>query len=121
MNATQPVIPAVIDHRNMERLLSALLDEPEFRIGPNGYKPTGDEWYRSKVWLEFPTGELAKDGLTTLALVGRANPEHAALTGDEGFNAQGLEGKVRIRKDLFGALMNLRDLLPQHRGRIVTR
>jgi hypothetical protein len=50
---------------------------------------------------------------------GAKNYETTRLTGQEGFNAQGLEGKVRVRKPLFNALMNM-DLLPRNRARILT-
>ncbi len=83
------------------------------------YKPTGDEWYRQRVRLQFPTGEAARDGLTTMALIGRNHHTTEGLDGKEGFNAQGLEGRVTVHKDLFSALMNLRDLLKPGRGRIV--
>jgi len=66
-----------------------------------------------------PTGELCEDGLKTLALVGRGEYSTVALTGKEGFNAQGLEGKVVISKPLFNALMAMRDLINPHRGRIL--
>ena len=111
----------IITHKNIRQYLDRLQREPEFKIGPNTYKPTGEEWYRTRVRLECPAGELAKDGLTTMALVGRGEYRTESLTGKEGFNAQGLEGKVVIEKDLFSALMNLRDLLPDGRGRIVLK
>jgi hypothetical protein len=114
-----PVIPAVIDHKNIGPLLAAVSAEPYFQCGVSVlYNP--DAWYWRPVILEVPTGELAEDGMKTLALVGvGGNYETCALTGREGFAAQGLEGKVRIRKPLFNALMNLRDLIMAHRGRIV--
>jgi hypothetical protein len=108
----------VITHKNLDRYLQQLLKEPEFQIGRHG-PADPDAWYRRQCWLEVATGELAKDPLTTLAIVGRANPESASLDGTEGFDAQGLEHKVRIRKELFMALMNMRDLIGLHRGRIV--
>ena len=114
---TSPKIPHVVTHANMGPLLDALLAEPEFAC-PMGKAPE-DAWYRREVILEVPLGELAKDGLTTLALVGCGRPATAPLTGKEGFSAQGLEGKAVIMKDLFSALMNLRDLVPVHRGRIL--
>lgn len=130
-------VPNIITHKNMQPLLEQLTKEAEFQLGPTTYKPTGQEWYRQPVRLEMPMGELAKDGLQTIALVGRRRtcPGHlqfqphmadaffqiGSLTGKEGFNAQGLEGKVIIHKDLFTALLNLRDLIPVHRGRIVVK
>jgi len=119
-----PKLPKYITHKNMKPVLDAIAKEPFFQIGSN-VEHTGQEWFHQEVTLEFPLGEIAKDGLTTMALVGRAREEGrmetCSLTGKEGFAAQGLEGKVRIRKDLFGALMNMRDTLPEFRGRIVTR
>lgn len=117
----EPDIPPVIYHSNMEPLLDALQQEPEFQPGPQKTYPQA--WYRRKVYLEFPTGELAEGGLKRMALVGwpaagKREPQHLPIKGDDRFNAQGLEGKVRVEKDLFGALMNM-DLLPVHRGRIV--
>ncbi len=108
-----------IDHKTIGPYLDRLQTEQEFRPGPNTYKPTGDEWYRQRVRLEFPTGEACEEGLKSLALIGRNVSETLALDGSEGFDAQGLEGKVSVQKDLFMALMNLRDLLPAGRGRIV--
>jgi hypothetical protein len=110
----------VITHRNIGPYLKRLQREPEFKIGKT-YRPTGDEWYRTQCRLEFPTGEAAKDGLTSMALIGQRSHSHESLTGKEGFDAQGLEGKVVVWKDLFTALMNLRDLLPERRGRIVLK
>jgi len=107
----------IITHKNINKWLDRLQCEPEFQPGPAPIIP--DAWYRQQVTLEVPTGELAKDGLTTLAIIGRSYPEIVPLTGKEGFAAQGLEGKAQITKDLFGALMNMRDLIPANRGRIV--
>ena len=111
-------VPRTITHKNIRPLLVALQAEPWSQCGSKA--PYEHEaWYWEPCYLEVPTGELAKDGLTTMALVGRGVPEHCSLTGKEGFVAQGLEGKVRIRKPLFNALMNLRDIVPEYRGRIV--
>ena len=109
----------IITHENLQKYLYRLLKEDEFSPGYKG-KSDPDKWYRELVWLEFPTGEAARSGLQTLALIGKHNPEHVSIDGTEGFNAQGLEGKVRVRKELFSALMNMRDLLPKNRGRIIT-
>lgn len=114
-------IPRVITHANIQPLLDALLEEPEFKIGAPTVKYDPSKWYRQSVTLEVPTGELAKDGLTAMALRGQSVPVITELTGKEQFNAQGLEGKVQIRKELFSALMNMRDLIAPCRGRIVTR
>ena len=107
-----------ITHANMDALLDRLATEQEFQ--PGQQKTVPDAWYREQVILEFPSGELCKGALASLALLGRRAPVVAELTGKEGFNAQGLEGKVVVRKDLFGALMNRRDILPEYRGRIVS-
>ena len=114
-------VPRMIDHDNMQPLLDALEEEPCYQPGPSAPMPQPEDWHQQLVWLEFPTGEAARDGLTTLALIGRNYNETASLDGREGFLAQGLEGKVRVQKPLFSALMNLRDILPKRRGRIVTR
>jgi len=112
-------LPDIITHKNLEPILDAIAKEPCFQPGQqNAARP---EWVDRIVTLEFPLGELAKDALTTLALVGSEKPEPMGLTGKEGFNAQGLEGKVQIKKPLFNAAMNLRLVLPVHRGRILTR
>lgn len=112
-------MPLVITHKNIREYLARLEREPEFKIGHKGYMPTGDEWYRQRVKLQFPTGEIAMDGLTTLALIGRNHYVTEGLDGKEGFDAQGLEGRVSVEKDLFSALMNLRDILKPGRGRII--
>ena len=70
--------------------------------------------------LEFPLGELAEEGLKTVALVARSEHWTEPLTGKEGFTAQGLEGKVLVVKGLFGALINM-DLMAEHRARILTK
>jgi hypothetical protein len=108
----------IITHANMRPLLDLLQHESEFQCGTE-YRATGKEWYREIVTLEFPLGELAEDRLKTMALIGLNPPAPLPLTGKEGFNAQGLGGKAQVRKDLFMALMNLRDLLPEERGRII--
>jgi len=113
-------LPKVITHKNIQPLLNAICNEPEFKIGSKS-EYDASKWYRQTVTLEVAAGELCKDGLTTLALVGRSPYQSEPLTGKEQFNAQGLEGKVVIRKELFGALMNMRDLIAVNRGRIVTR
>src|SRR5262249_48343257 len=113
-------LPKIITHKNIEPILSALTDEAEFKIGSKA-KYDASKWYQQTVTLEVAAGELCKDGLTTLALIGRSPYVTEGLTGKEGFAAQGLEGKAVIRKELFGALMNMRDLVAVNRGRIITR
>ena len=111
-------IPTVITHRNIEPLLRAIDSDPYFR--PElAHKAKRPAWIDTPVVLEFPVGEITESGLKTMALLGRNRYETTALTGKEGFAAQGLEGKIRVRKNLFTALMNMRDLLPLHRGRIL--
>lgn len=112
-------IPRVVNHENLPLLLRALEHEPYFKCGSKlPFK--ADAWYWMPVILEVATGELAEDGMKTLALVGIRNSyQSEPLTGKEGFNAQGLEGKICVRKPLFNALMNMRDLIPKGRGRIV--
>ena len=116
----EPVVPSIIYHKDITLLLSALQNEEEFQCGFKG-PPNHNAWYRKEVILEFPAGELARGLLISIALVGRRNYEVCNLTGSERFNAQGLEGKVRIKKELIGALFNMRDVLPPNRGRIITR
>jgi len=106
-----------ITHKNRDAWLDRLRAEPFFQIGnKTPYDPGA--WYNQTVVLEVPTGELARDGLTTIALIGRSPHETAPLTGKEGFNAQGLEEKVVIHKPLVNALLNL-DIIPEKRGRVV--
>lgn len=106
-----------ITHRNLRYYLHKLLREPSLACG--GPHRNGKEWFDKPCTLEFPLGELARDGLTTIALVGRGPVEPVTSTGNEGFKAQGLEGKVQIVKPLINALLNMRDLLPEHQGRIL--
>jgi hypothetical protein len=109
----------IITHKNLTSFLDRLSAEPEFQIGSR-VPYSNNKWYRKIVRLEFPLGELAKDWLTNLALVGpHRQYKIDPLTGDEQFDAQGLEGKVTVEKELFSALINLRDILPANRGRIV--
>lgn len=109
---------ATITHKNLQEWLDKLAQVPYLQIGSNAcYDSKG--WYAKSVMLEFPMGELCKDGLTTIALIGFTHVSPMPLTGKEGFVAQGLEGKIQINKPLINALLNLRDLLPTHRGRIL--
>lgn len=112
--------PRVINHGN----LLEVLDYMEAQIGTdcasvNRFFEQRDHVLFRIVTLEFPTGELAKDFLSRMALVGRSCPRPVALTGKEGFDAQGLEGKVQARMELWAAITKLRDILPAGRGRIV--
>ena len=116
---TAPEIPKIITHKNLAPLLEALeqlvTDEGLWDMAHQDQK----HWINRKVTLEFPIGELAKEGLHTLALIGFARPKPVPLTGKEGFDAQGLEGKVQTRRTLKDAIIQLRGL-PPYRGRIVT-
>jgi len=112
-------LPRIITHKNMGPLLKALSKDPYLRCGSKR-RHDPDDWFWQQVVLEVPTGELCEDGLKTLALAGTGHHQSVLpLSGKEGFLAQGLEGKVMIRKPLFNALMNLRDLIPINRGRIL--
>ena len=111
-------LPKIITHKNMGPILDAIAALPCYQCGaPLDLEPPA--WVHQLVILEVPAGELCESGLKTMALKGRNEHAVCDLDGKEGFNAQGLEGKVRIRKDLFGAIMNLRDLIAPFRGRIV--
>lgn len=107
----------VITHENMSPLLEQLAAEPYFRPGSRVARRPA--WVDQPVTLEFPLGELAVDWLRTLSLTGGRLFATEPLDGSEGFDAQGLEGKVQVERDLFGALLCLRDVLPRRRGRIV--
>ena len=112
-------IPRVITHKNMGPIRDAIALEDEFQPGP-GHKINLRGWYRRPVILEFPMGEIAEEAMKSIALVARSEHWTEKLTGKEGFIAQGLEGKVLVVKDLFGALINM-DLVLPFRGRILTR
>lgn len=113
-----PTIPAVITRENDQQVRDLFLQEPAYQIGaPSNIRPPA--WVHQEVILEVPLGELARGGLQTMALIGRSSFRNVPLTGKENFDAQGLEGKVQIKKDLFSAVMNL-DILPHHRGRVLT-
>jgi len=117
MTTEAPKMPRVITHANMHPVVDALCSLPCFQIGGEGDPP---DWAYAPVVLEVPAGELAGDWLKAMALAGNRQRWTAPIKGDEGFAAQGLEGKVCIRTDLFGAVMSLRDIVPPHRGRILT-
>lgn len=111
-------LPKIITHANADPIFNKICKLPCMQPGPELQRPP---WIDTPVTLEFPTGELCRDALRTLALIGSGRDyELAELDGSERFNAQGLEGKVRVRKSLLAALLNL-DLLPEYRARIVTR
>lgn len=110
--------PMIIAHKNIEAWLTRLEHDPYLQPGPSRSIPK-DYWFNRTVILEFPAGELFENHMKTLALVGLERPAALPLTGKEGFNAQGLEGKVQVKKPLLNALVNLRDLLPRYRDRII--
>lgn len=113
-------LPRIINHKNLELILDLISKESYFKIGNNA-QFNQDDWFWKPCVLEVPTGEVCEDGLKHIALIGKNNYEFVEITGKEGFTCQGLEGKVCIRKPLFNALMNIRDLIPIYRGRIITR
>jgi hypothetical protein len=78
------------------------------------------KWYTKTVILEFPLGELYDNYLKTTALVFNKQYKIAPIGENEKFNAQGLEGKVQVEMPLYEAI-NRMELLPEYRGRIVTR
>lgn len=121
MSEKPPIkIPKIITRRNRAALIKAFDKEPYFQIGIGAlYDP--DAWYWKEVILEFPLGEMMSEQTLTLALVGKGGTyEIMDLTGKEGFDAQGLEGKVQVRKPLWNAVINL-NLLPVNRGRVITK
>jgi len=101
-----------LTHKDIEPYLTRLVQD--FHQGSSP-----DVWYRQPVTLEVCTGELAENALKTMAILGRAKPVCKPIKKTDRFKAQGLEGKVAIRKDFFSALMNMRDLIPEHRGQII--
>jgi hypothetical protein len=107
-----------INHKQLPYYLRKLREEPCLQCGSNVPEPP-NAWFREKVILEFPLGELCRNELSALALCGLNKPVILSLTGEEGFDAQGLEGKAQVKKDLLIALMCLRDILPERRCRIV--
>ena len=117
--ASAPNVPAVITHKEAGTLRNRIAKEPYFQCGSTSSEPKR-AWWRRLVLLEFPCGEIAETALKTIALIGASPYRLMRLTGKERFSAQGLEGKVQVQKPLFSALMNL-DLLPQFRGRILTK
>ena len=118
---TQVKLPRIVDHKNYGALLARVRRLPCMQPGPNAARAERPAWIDAPVTLEFPTGELCRNAVLALALVGPARDyELTDLDGSERFNAQGLEGKVRVRKPLLAALLNL-NLLPEHRGRVLTR
>ena len=115
----------IIYHKDLPYYLDKLTKEKEFQCGSTNkesdryYCPTEKEWYRERVKLEFPLGEMCKDALNTLALTGKREVKVLPIKGDEKFNAHGIEGKGQVEMDLFSALMKMRDILPIWRGRIL--
>ena len=77
-----------------------------------------NHWCNLFVNLEFPLGEIAINNLQTLALTGGIKPTITAITGKDGFIAQGLEGKCIIKMPFRDALLRMA-LLPKYRGQIV--
>ena len=113
-------LPKIITHKELEFILKLVDREPYFKIGNKSIYNLND-WFWKVCILELPVGEICEDELKTMALIGKNSYETLGITGREGFVCQGLEGKVCIQKPLFYALMNMRDLIPKYRGRIITR
>ena len=111
-------LPPIIDQRNY-----GVITEEVARLTQDreAWSETydGSHWLNREVTLEFALGELAEDGFKTIALVGTKNYTVMPLTGGERWNAQGIEGKVIIRKPLREALANIQILKP-YRWRIIT-
>lgn len=89
---------------------------------------TRDEWLekvksspslaKEIVRLEMPLGEIATSMMGLLLQPYKDRIKIDSLTGKEGFNAQGLEGKCFI--DLtFGQAIVLMKLVNEYRGRIL--
>lgn len=115
----------IYDHTDIARLQDLLDAEPYFRCGaPPCNRPS---WVDQPAALEVPLGELCdSDPVTSLGgLVamqkgmGSIIVETGPITGKEGFNAQGLEGKAIIHTTLFDAFLKLRDYCRPNRARIV--
>jgi hypothetical protein len=71
-------------------------------------------------WVEFPLGELMNPRIAGFVWAWAMQTRiatHAIQRGDQ-FNAQGLEGKVRVRTSLSTALL-VYDLLPAYRCQIL--
>lgn len=111
---TQP-LPKYITHANYKPIWHRLRAE----ASEHG-RPLGDA--KRIVVVEVPLGELADGNIAKLLMLTQlGGPTVCALTGDEGFSAQGLEGKARCRMYLGGALLLLDNgMIKPFRGRIVT-
>lgn len=111
-------LPKIITHKNVEEYRKILYD---FAGDPQNWDELKDPdfWGNREVTLEYPMGEIAENFTKTLVLTNNgAKPDVVPLTGKEGFNAQGLEGKCQVRKPLVQALTALAMTSP-FRGRIV--
>lgn len=114
-------LPRVIRDNNVEpirrKLEDMAIDLPAWR------KAHADKshWINTPVKLEFPGGETCEAEIKTLALLGPAGQyEYANITEDDRFDAQGLEGKIVVRRPLFVAIALIR-LFKPHRWQIVVR
>lgn len=100
-----PHIPQAITHANADAIRTVVAPLLVYQPGPVAAKYKPPVWGHQEAVFEF--------------LLGRSSFWSASLTGKERFDAQGLEGKVQVRKPLFNVILNL-DLLPEHRGRVLT-
>jgi len=103
-------MPTIINHKNVGKTWDNLCKSGS---GAGG----------NLVTLEAPLGELAKGDFVLDMLFSQTDKDSIkteALTGKEGFNAQGLEGKFSVRVPLAFGLMVLRRL-PPFRGRVLAR
>jgi hypothetical protein len=80
------------------------------------YDDPHSKWNQSAK-LEFPLGEIAIDGLRTIALLGIERPKPEPILASDRFNAQGLEGKISRTIPLREALI-ISDMLDSNRRQI---
>jgi len=85
------------------------------------FEPVADE-YRVKAIVEFPLGELLEPKISAYVEYWRFAGllQTAPIRGDEGFIAQGLEGKAVVRTDLVTAILVWR-ALPEYRCSVLVK
>lgn len=76
-------------------------------------------WTRTKMRLEFPSGEITNPAIAGYLFAWRMTNElqlGLPITGKEQFSAQGLEGKVAVETDALTAVLAYRELPERRRA-----
>ena len=102
---------------NIESLIAAM--EKAAIGGSSTFGPWYDAQGGKTVAIEFPSGELFNEGIRGYIIAWRmiGKLQNLPIDSTDRFNAQGLEGKIRVHTSLCTALTAYREL-PSNRCQI---